>query len=257
MCRWVTVLLVGIYVFLLIGLLIALAMLFGIRLPNGIRWALVFAFTICCLGKVWLSESLLPMLRPRFRPPILPEEQRLGEALQEVLAGVRFLLPTRVLIDGDPTGCNRSAGYRTIIIHSGALLWASDGELRGIMAYELWHLRNGMRVSAEVFRTASPIAPGFRKLRRLVTKGFRLSWLPGLMLVALACFVMAVFSPIYAFERLFGLANWAISRWQVREADAWVFGLGYGDAWRAWLEKSALGENARRIRRLEKMANLR
>jgi len=251
------VLLAGTYLFFSMGLLIVLATIFGIRIPNGLRWALIFGWAICCLGKVWLAERLLPMQRPRFRPPILAEEDRLGEALRETLAGVRYPRAPRLLIDGDPAGCNRSAGYRTILIHSGCLLLASDGELRAIMAYELWHLRNGSRVAAELLRMACPVGAGFRKLRRLVRNGFQLSWLPGLMLLALAGLIVLLLSPLYLFERLFALGGWGIGHWQVLQADAWVFELGYGDAWRAWLEKSALGENAWRIRRLEKMAGLR
>ena len=257
MCRWVNVLLVGTYLFLSVGLLIVLATIPGFRLSNVFRWVLMLGWSLLCLGKVWLTERLLTTLRPTFRPPILSEEDRLCAAMREVMSHSGCRVRPRFLIDGDPAGFSRPAGYRTIIIHSGALLWASDGELQAAMAYQLTQLGDGSPVMEEVARMASPMALGFRKLCQVVTRGFRPSWLMGLLFTVLTFPGLLILLPFYLLEKLFNLLRWGYGHWQVLHADACVFRLGFGDGWRAWLEKSSLGANAGRIRRLEKMAGLR
>lgn len=245
------------YLFLSVALLIIVATVLGIRFSNIFRWALIVGWPLLCLVKVWLHERLLLWLRPTFRPPILSEESRLTAAVDEVLIRAGSRLRPRLLIDGDTPGHNRSAGYRTIIIHSGCLVWASDGELRAIVAFHLTQLRDNAAVTEEITQVASPMAIVFRMACRVIKRVFRIFWLFGIFLAVLAFLVLPVLLPFYLLEMLFRLLRRGLGQWQVLRTDACVFQLGFGDAWRDWLERSALGMNARRIRRLEKMAGLR
>jgi heat shock protein HtpX len=240
-----------------IGLVIGMSLSFGWRLSEGIRWLMIAGWMAVCFGKPWVAEKLWRFWRPSWRRPIFSEEEQLKAAMREVAKNANFGRPVRFLIDGDPAQHTRLVGYRTILVHSGSLQWASDLELRGMLAHELGHLRDGDSVLEEAFRTAGVFSYVLRLLWRFAWRVFRFLWLVGLLLFLLLSPVFIVLSALFLLDRVFRLLRRWLRRWIVYRQDAYAFRAGFGDGLRSWLEKSGLAANAERIRRLERMAGLR
>ena len=156
MCRWLHVLLVLAYVFVTIVFIIVLLVVCRISLAPWVRWLLLAGWFAVCFGGVILIESLGLLTGQGCRRPVRSEEDRLSALMDDVQERIRskenaFLkmdatyggTEMRFFIRTDPKRGDGSFGRRTIIISSGTLMMASDEELRGILAHEMGHLRDG------------------------------------------------------------------------------------------------------------------
>ena len=254
-CRWVHVLLVLGYIFLTIMLIIVLLVVFGVRLADWVRWVMLIGWFAVCLGGVWVVER--PGVLPGCRLPILAEEERLAAMMDAVQKAAGLKMQVRFLIRTVAEKRDCSMGYRTILISSGALQWASDAELRGMLAHELGHLRDGDRVLEAAFVCAGVWAMGFRWGWRSIRSGLKFAVLPGVLLLVLLAPVLLILLLFYVLEMIFRGLRWGLIRWGEYRQDRFAVRSGCGDGLRAWLEKSGLAANVDRIRRLEKLADLR
>jgi hypothetical protein len=159
----------------------------------------------------------------------------------------------RFLIRNDPRRTDGSFGSRTIIVSSGTLLLASDEELRGILAHELGHLRDGDRILEAAFRCSGVLALGFRLSCRLIRRGFRLNIAGGLLLLALLSPVLIFLLFFFCLDSVIRILHWGLLKLGDLRQDSFAFRSGCGDGLRMWLIRSGLAANVSRIRRLEKM----
>jgi hypothetical protein len=157
------------------------------------------------------------------------------------------------LIRNDPKRTDGSFGSRTIIISSGTLLLASEEELRGILAHELGHLRDGDRILEAAFRCSGLLALGFRLSCRLIRSGFRLNGMGGLLLLALLSPVLIFLLFFFCLDSFICLLHSGFLKLGDLRQDKFAFRSGCGDGLRTWLIRSGLSTNVSRIRRLEKM----
>src|SRR5579863_2757221 len=206
LCRWVHFLLVVGYVLITIMIVIVLMLLFGVRMANWTRWVMVVAWFGMCFGGVVLLEWMGLSPGPGCRKPISSEEDRLSGLMQEIRKGKEM----RFLILSAPEKRDRSFGLRTIVISSGTLALASDDELRGILADELGHLRDGDRILEAAFRCSGVLALGFRFSCRLIRRGFRLTRIGGLLLVAMLSPVLLSLWLFFCIDLIFRGLNWGL-----------------------------------------------
>jgi Zn-dependent protease with chaperone function len=253
LCRWVHVLLVVSYVLVTIMLVIVLLSLFGVWLANWVRWMMTVGWFAGCFGGVILMERVGFFAGQGIRRPIRSEEERLSGLMVDVCKRMDLSGKVHFLIRNDPQKKDGSFGARTIIIGSGTLMMASDGELKGILAHELGHLRDGDRVLEAAAITTGLVARGFRRVCRIVLWGLRWSVVAGLMLLCLMTPLLLTLLIFYLVDIAFRGILWSFRRWLVYRQDVFAFRLGCGEGLRAWLEKSGLEANVDRIRRLEKM----
>jgi Zn-dependent protease with chaperone function len=247
------VLLVFGYVFLTIMIVIFLLMVFGVRMADWVRWVILVGWFVICFGGVWVVERLSGIFWPDWRRPIRAEEERLVSLMSEVRGRAGSKMRVRLLISGEAEKPTGSFGYRTVVVQSGSLPLASDGELRGILAHELGHLRDGDRVMEAAFVTAGLLARLFRWGCWLIGWGFRFSIIVGLFLMAVLFLLLIGLLPFFLLDGVFRVLRWGL-RWQIDyRQDAFAFRVGCGDGLRAWLVRSGLAAHVRRIRRLEKM----
>ncbi|HUB61622.1 MAG TPA: M48 family metalloprotease [Puia sp.] len=254
MCRWVYNFLVLVYVVMTSVTLVVLLIVAGVHLSDGVRLAIFAGWIAICLGGVFLAERLIPFVWPGYRRPILAEEERLDSLMREVQRRTGSKMRIRFVICGDAERPTQSLGYRTVVIQSGSLPLVSDGELKGILAHELGHLRDGDRVMEAAFVTAGLFSAVFRWWCRLVRPRFGSSVILRLLLM-LAIFLLAlVLLPFYLVDGVFRLIAGVLRRQIEYRQDRFAFKAGFGDGLRVWLTKSGLAAQVSRIRRLEKMA---
>jgi Zn-dependent protease with chaperone function len=253
MCRWVYGFLVLVHVFFTIMFLLVVLIVMGVRIADFVRWVILAGWFAICLGGVVLVERLRPLFSPVYRRPILAEEERLNSLMGEVQRRVGSKMRIRFLICGEAEKPTWSLGYRTVVIQSGMLALASDGELLGILAHELGHLRDGDRVMAAAFETAGLPARVFRWGGWLIRRGFRISIVVGLLLLGVLFIVLIGLLPFFLMDGVFRAFRWGLRRQIDYRQDAFAFRAGCGDGLRAWLVRSGLAANVSRIRRLEKM----
>lgn len=249
-CRWVHILLVIGYVLVTIMIVIVLLVLFGVKMANWMRWVMVVGWFGMCFGGVVLLELMGLLVGQGCRKPIRSEEERLSGLTHEIWKGkeVRFFILSAA------EKRDRSFGLRTIVISSGTLVLASDDELRGILAHEFGHLRDGDRILEAAFRCSGVLALGFRFSCRLIRRGFRLTRIGGLLLVAMLSPILLSLWLFFCIDLVFRGLNWGLVKFGDLRQDSFAFGAGYGDGLRTWLIRSGLEANVSRIRRLEKMA---
>jgi Zn-dependent protease with chaperone function len=253
MCRWVYGFLVLAYVFLTIVILLVVLIVAGVRIADFGRWMILVGWIAICPGGVVLVERLWPLFSPVYRRPILAEEERLNLLMGEVQHRVGSRMRIRFLVCGDAEMPTRSLGYRTVVIQSGVLPLVSDGELRGILAHELGHLRDGDRVMEAAWFTAGLLARLFRGVCLLIGRGFGVSIVAGLLLAGVLFLVLIGLLPFFLLDGVVRAFRWGLRRQIDYRQDAFAFRAGCGDGLRAWLMRSGLAANASRIRRLEKM----
>ena len=196
--------------------------------------------------------------------PIKSEAERLTGLMVDVqnrVASIENVVPqveirTRFLIRSVPEKRDASFGIRTIIISSGTLTMASDEELRGILAHEFGHLRDGDRILETAFFYSGVFALGFRFACRLIRRGFRVNMAGGLLLLAIFSPVLLSLLFFYGVDTLFRVLKWGLTRLEEFRQDWFTARCGYGKGLRDWLEKSGLAANVHRIRRLEKWVDL-
>jgi hypothetical protein len=249
-CRWVHILIVIGYVLVTIMIVIVLLVLFGVRMANWMRWVMVVGWFGMCFGGVVLLELAGVLIGQGCRRPIRSEEERLSGLMQ----GISPETDVRFLIRSDARRRDGSFGFRTIIISSSTLLLASDDELRGILAHEFGHLRDGDRILEAAFRCSGVLGVGFRLGCRLIRHGFRLNRAGGLLLLLLLSVVLLSLWFFFCVDFLFRSLNWGLVKLSDVRQDCRAARSGYGKGLRDWLEKSGLEANVSRIRRLEKMA---
>jgi Zn-dependent protease with chaperone function len=256
-CRWMHILLIIGYVLLTIMIVVVLLVLFGFRMANWVRWVMVIGWFGICFGGVVLIEWMGLLWGNGCRRPIMSEENRLSGLMDEIRkrmdAGGKGE-PIRFLIRNDPERKDGSFGSRTIIISSGTLLLASEEELRGILAHELGHLRDGDRILEAAFRCSGVLALGFRFSCRLIRRGLRLNTAGGLLLLALLSPVLILLLFFFCLDSVVRLLHKGFLKLGNLRQDKFAFRSGCGDGLRSWLVRSGLAVNVDRIRRLEKMA---
>lgn len=253
MCRWIYAGLALAYVVVTIMFLLVLLVVVGVRLCDPARWLILVGWIGLCFGGVVLVERLRPLFWPAYRLPILAEEERLSSLLGEVQTRVGSKMRVRFLISGEAEKPTGSLGYRTIVVQSGMLPIASDGELRGLLAHELGHLRDGDRVMEAAFSMARLPARLFRWGCWSIRWGFRFSIVVGLLLLGALFLVLIGLMPFFLLDGVFRAFHLGLIRQIDYRQDAFAFRVGCGDGLRAWLMRSGLAANASRIRRLEKM----
>ncbi len=253
MCKWIYAgLILGYAIFTIMVVLVVLIVV-GVRLSDPVRWLILLGWIAFCANAVFVVEKLGTAVLSDCRPPIGSEEERLAGLMQQVLDRAGSNRRIRFFIRGAPEKPTGSLGYRTILIQSGCLPLASDGELQGILAHELGHLRDGDRVLEAAFATAGLFSQLFRWGCWLVRWGFRVSILVGVLLLGVLSPALLFLFVFYLSDAVFRGLQWALKPWIDYRQDAFAFRVGCGDGLRAWLERSGLAANARRIRRLEKM----
>jgi Zn-dependent protease with chaperone function len=251
-------------------MIIVLSMVFGLRLANWVRWVMLAGWFLVCYGGVFLMDWIGLLFWQGCRKPIGSEEERLSDLVHDILKRVdpdkhwierarepnpvEWVYPkVRFLIQNDPKRPNGSFGFRTILISSGTLPLASDGELQGILAHELGHLRDGERVMEAAFFTAGLLAQLFRLGCRLIRWGFRVSVAGGLILLGILSPALSLLLIFYLVDGVFRVLRLGLRRWVDFRQDAFACRIGCGKGLQAWLTKTGLTANASRIRRLEKM----
>ncbi|HEV3414677.1 MAG TPA: M48 family metalloprotease [Puia sp.] len=254
-CRWVHILLVVGYVFVTIMIVIVLLVVFGVRMANWVRWMMIVGWFGVCFGGVVLVEWLGLSPGKGCRRPISSEEERLSKLLKEVWRriGSEGKREMQFLILSASDRRDGSLGLRTIMISSGTLILASDEELRGILAHELGHLRDGDRILEAASLASGMLALGFRLGCRLIRRGFRLNWTAGLLLLALLSPVLLSLWFFFCVDLVFRGLEWVLVKLGDVRQDCFAARSGCGKGLRDWLEKSGLAVNVSRIRRLEKM----
>jgi hypothetical protein len=253
MCRVMHVALVLAYVFVTIVILIVLLLVLGIRMSNVVRWVILVGWIVLCAGGVFVAERLIVPFLPGYRLPIRSEEDRLVALMEDVQNRTGSGLRIRFLIHGDPKKQTGSIGYRTIVVQSGSMLEASDGEFQGALAHELGHLRDGDRVLEAAFMTAGLWAQVFRWGCLAVRKGFMISTMAGLLFLGVMMPLLAALSLFFLLDCVFRPIRWGLRPWIEYRQDAFASRAGFGDGLRAWLVRSGLAAHVQRIRRLEKM----
>ena len=266
-CRWVHILLVVGYVLVTIMMVIVLLVLFGVRLSNWVRWMMVVAWFGTCFGGVVLLEWLGLSLGQGCRRPIESEEDRLSGLMQEVwkclksggkdedpIQKISRKAKIRFFIWATVNKPDQSFGFRTIIITSGTLVLASDEELRGILAHEFGHLRDGDRILEAASQCSGLLASGFRLCCRFIRRGLRISGTGGFLLMALLSPILLSLLLFFCLDSIFRGLNWGLVKLDDVRQDFFAFRSGCGDGLRTWLIRSGLAANVSRIRRLEKMA---
>jgi Zn-dependent protease with chaperone function len=263
-CRWVHVLLVFVYVFATIMILIVLLVLFGLKMPNWVRWIMLSGWFAVCFCGVLVMEWMGLLIGQGCRRPIKSEEERLWGLIEEVQARIRSTrsdvtppahpeAEVQFFIRSNPDRGDGSFGYRTIIISSGTLTLASDEELRGILAHEWGHLRDGDRILEAAFFCAGIFARSFKLAWRVIRRGFRLTLVGGLVLLALLSPLMLPLLFFFLQDSLFQALNWGLLKIGDFRQDYYSARAGCGKGLREWLEKSGLAAHVDRIRRLDKM----
>src|SRR5580658_1297488 len=234
------------YVLITIMIDAVMLLLFGFRVANWVRLVMVIGWFGICFGGVVLIEWMGLLWGNGCRRPIMSEENRLSGLMDEIRkrmdAGGKGE-PIRFLIRNDPERKDGSFGSRTIIISSGTLLLASDDELRGILAHEFGHLRDGDRILEAAFRCSGVLALGFRFSCRLIRRGFRLTRIGGLLLVAMLSPVLLSLWLFFCIDLVFRGLNWGLVKLGDLRQDSFAFGAGYGDGLRTWLIRSGLEAN--------------
>jgi Zn-dependent protease with chaperone function len=253
MCRVMHVALVLAYVFVTIVILIVLLLVLGVCMSNVARWVMLVGWIALCAGGAFVAERLIVPILPGYRLPIQSEEDRLVALMEDVQARVGSRMRIRFLIHGDPKKPTGSIGYRTVVVQSGSLLEASDGEFQGVLAHELGHLRDGDRALEAAFVTAGLWAQVFRWGCLAVRKGFMISTMAGLLLLGVMMPLLAAASLFYLLDGVFRAIRWGLRPWLEYRQDAFACRAGFGDGLRAWLVRSGLSAHVGRIRRLEKM----
>jgi hypothetical protein len=263
-CRWANVLLVVGYVLVTIVVVIVWLMVSGVRMANWVRWAMLIGWLGVCFGGVVLVEAfgatvIRAVVFRGCRLPIRVEEERLEGLMREVWKGLGVVpeRSIRFMIRSDPEGDNGSFGRRTILISSGTLMWASDGELRGILAHELGHLLDGDRVFDTAFATAGFLARGFRLSWRFSRWWFRMGATIGFLYLVLLSRVWFGFLLLYLLDATSRLLRRGLIRWREFRQDRHADRCGCGEGLHDWLVKSGLAANVDRIRRLEKLTESR
>ncbi|HTR31572.1 MAG TPA: M48 family metalloprotease [Puia sp.] len=256
-CRWVHVLLVFVYVFVTIMVVIVWLVLLGLRMPDWLRWVMLVGWFAVCFGGVLVLERMGFLIGQGCRRPIKSEEERLFGLIDEVYERMGSNEKTgkevRFFVRSTATAGDGSFGCRTIIISSSTLLLASDEELRGILAHEWGHLRDGDPILEAAFFSAGIFARGFRVARGVIRRGFRLTIVGGLVLLALSSPVILPLLFFFLLDSLFRGLIWGLRKIGDLRQDCYAVRAGCGKGLRDWLEKSGLAANINRIRRLEKM----
>jgi hypothetical protein len=256
-CRWVHPLVVLGYVFATILMTIVSLVVFGVRIPNGVRWMMMVGWFAICFGSAFLLERMGLFCWPGCRRPIKSEEERLSELMVDVRKRMNSTdkagPEVRFLIGSDAKRQDGSWGSRTIIVGSGTFKLASDEELRGILAHEFGHLLDGDRILAMAFFCSGVLARGFRLSWQLIRRGFRLSVAGGFVLFALLSPVLLSLFFFFCMDSVFSGLIWGLERSADFRQDCRTVRSGCGRGLRDWLEKSGLAANVDRIRRLEKM----
>jgi Zn-dependent protease with chaperone function len=242
------------YVFAIGVIVVVLLIVFGVRLSDPVRWVILVGWIAICLGGVFVAERLIPFVWPGYRRPIWAEEERLVSLMDEVQHRVGSKMRIRFVICGEAERPTGSFGYRTVLIQSGSLWLVSDGELKGVLAHELGHLRDGDRVMEAAFVSAGVLAQAFRWWCRFVRRGFGSSRMFGLLLMAATFLLLWVLLPFFLLDGVFRLVAWGLRRQIELREDRFAFRAGCGEGLKAWLMRSGLAANVSRIRRLEKMA---
>ncbi len=253
MCRWIYAALVFAYVIVTIMMVLVVLIVVGVRIPDPVRWFVLVGWVVFCSGGVFVVEVLGAVVLRDCRRPIREEQERLVSLIGEVQQRVDLHRQIRFLIRGDAKAPNGSLGYRTILIQSGTLPLASDGELRGILAHELGHLKDGDRVMEAAFYTAGLLARLFHLGCRFIRRSFRVSAVAGLLLSGMLFLLLLGLLPFFLLDGVFRVFRWGLRRQIDYRQDGFAFKVGCGDGLRAWLARSGLAANASRIRRLEKM----
>jgi Zn-dependent protease with chaperone function len=241
------------YVIFTIMVVLVVMIVVGVRMSDPLRWLILVGWITFCAGNVFVMERLGTAVFPDCRMPIGSEEERLVGLIQPVLDRAGSKMRIRFLVRSAPEKPTGSLGYRTILIQSGCLPLASDGELQGILAHELGHLRDGDRVFESAFAMAGLFSQLFRWGCRLVRWGFGVSVLVGLVLLGILSPALLLLLIFYFLDGVFRGLQWGLKRWIDYRQDTFAFRVGCGDGLRAWLERTGLAANAHRIRRLEKM----
>jgi hypothetical protein len=247
-------LLVSAYVFVTSVTLVVLLIVVGLRLSDPVRLVIFVGWITICLGGVYAAERLIPFLWPGHRRPIHAEEERLALLMGEVQSRVGSKMRIRFVICCQPEKPTGSFGYRTIVIQSGSLSLASDVELKGILAHELGHLRDGDRVMEAGFATAGVFSHVFRWCCRVVRRGFRMSAIGGVLFLMIVVPFVIVVMPFVLLDGVMRLISWGLRQQIEYRQDKFAIRAGCGDGLKAWLVRSGLAANVGRIRRLEKMA---
>lgn len=254
MCRWIYSFLVLAYVFVTSVTLVVLLIVVGFRLSDPVRLGIFAGWITICMGGVFVVERFILFVWRGYRRPILEEEERLVSLMREVQSRVGSKMRIRFVISGEPEQPTGSLGYRTIVIQSGMLSVASDGELKGMLAHELGHLRDGDRVMEAGFATAGVFSHVFRGGCRVVRRGFRMSAIGGLLFLVIVVPLVIAVMPFFLLDGVLRLISWSFRRQIAYRQDKFAFRAGCGDGLKAWLVRSGLAANVSRIRRLEKMA---
>lgn len=106
-------------------------------------WAVLGFGTVLILMALGLLNSVqfLTKLLLGVRDPLIAEEQKIRKLLDEVLANTTTKINKITILVSDKTMANAEAfGQNSIIVTSGLLNTATDGELKAILAHELSHL---------------------------------------------------------------------------------------------------------------------
>lgn len=209
---------------------------------------MLVGWLVMCFGGVVLVEWMGLFFGLGCRKPIRSERERLLGLMIDV--GERKV---RFLIRSDAKRSDGSFGSQTIIISSSTLILASDEELRGILAHELGHLRDGDRILEAAFLCSGMLALGFRLGLRFFRRVFRLSVPGGILLSVLFSPVLLFLLFFFCVDSVFRGLKWGLMKLGDFRQDCFAARSGCGKGLRDWLERSGLAANVDRIRRLEKM----
>jgi Zn-dependent protease with chaperone function len=298
MSKYVQFILAIAYAFITVSALYILFFLVGngkFKMENWIINTIIASWVIICISAVYWYTGI-QLFFNQVRKPILEEERLLNSSMLEVQKKANDQRKYRLCVE-ESRGLNAYAiGYRTIVVSKDCIKRLSHGELCGLLAHEMGHLRTRDCTALLAFYFAKQ-PPGFvagflkkgLKIVGVSIAGFALQSLLALIIaVIVILFILSKSAVLYyllavvSFLLFLWLLNtvfsflWLInSRYTEYRQDAFAQKLGYGPALKQLLLK-ILEENAdsrvdqfhiltrsthpllhNRIRRLEKLEGLR
>lgn len=254
-----------------------------------ISWSTLFvsmtAWLLLCFLSVYIRGPLYLFFQGHLRMPILEEETRLQDCLQEVQRTANHHQNFHLRIIETESRTAIACNNNIVAVSKSLLSSLTDEELKGVLAHETGHLISKDTTVSWAFVTAGDLPQLVRAVSKLMIPFLRRL----IVLILLTFFILFLFKPLLllpciAFiiflvifnllDRLFRWLRSILSRYCEYKQDAYAHQLGYGKGLRDALKKLAQYGREQvnayvilmngtqpiiynRIRRLEKLEGMR
>lgn len=155
MCKLMQTALVILYILLIVSLFLLILRLSGVYISWMAFFITFTGWLLFCFTAVHFQAAPYLFFRGNLRKPILEEEVRLTDCLNEVLQNAGCQKKFRLRIIETKEYDRLAYGTDIIAISRSLLLRLTDEELRGILAHESGHLLSKDTTVCQAFVTAS------------------------------------------------------------------------------------------------------